>query len=156
MTIADRQRVQTSFAHAERLGEIVALNFFQHLFTSAPELRPLFEGNIHAQGRKLCQILKFIVEGLDEWGTLVPVLQSMGRRSARGGFPDHAYPEVQAALLRALESSLGVSFTSADRLAWETLGAALTSTMTSAAACMREGGYQTTLLAKPKASQVEP
>jgi hemoglobin-like flavoprotein len=149
MTPETRNRVQTSFAQAERLADIVILSFFQHLFSSAPELRGLFPGEIGAHGRKLFQILKFIVESLDEWPTLVPFLQSMGRRCARAGLRDESYPRVESALWQALEGNLGGAFGPAERQAWKTLATQLISTMTAAAGTMRAGGHQTTLLARP-------
>ena len=153
ITVEERKRVQSSFAQAERLADIVVLSFFQHLFSNAPELRTMFPNEIGAHGRKLFQMLKFIIEGLDEWPTLVPFLQSMGRRCARVGLPDGAYARLETALLQALEGNLGPSLGAADRIAWANLTGSIALTMTTAAATMRDGGYQTTLLAKPSGSK---
>lgn len=40
--------------------------FYQRLFTIAPHLKPLFQGDIEQQGKKLATILTTVVRGLKQ------------------------------------------------------------------------------------------
>jgi hemoglobin-like flavoprotein len=133
MTHEEKQLVQTTFAKAERIPEIVGLAFYQHLFTIDPDLRPLFRNDIHEQSKKLMATLKLAVESLENPQNLVPALQALGRRHLQYGVRDDHYDTVGIALLWTLEHTLGTDFSPKARHAWSLVYAWVATTMREAA-----------------------
>jgi hemoglobin-like flavoprotein len=73
------------------------------------------------QGRKLMEMLRLAVKGLDRPEALLSALAALGRRHAGYGVNEHDYETVGEALLWTLEQGLGPSFTPDVREAWETV-----------------------------------
>src|SRR3546814_3776176 len=92
--------------------------FYTRLFETAPEVKPLFKGDIKEQGRKLMATIGLAVSSLDRLPQLVPVVQDLGRKHAGYGVRDDHYDAVGAALLWTLEQGLGPDFTPETRTAW--------------------------------------
>ncbi|MDO8840339.1 MAG: methyl-accepting chemotaxis protein [Parvibaculum sp.] len=119
MTPEIRQRVQDSFAAVAPIAEQAAELFYGRLFETAPELRPLFKGDMKEQGRKLMKMLAMAVSGLNDIDRLVPAVEALGRRHVGYGVKPADYQTVGAALLWTLEQGLGARFTPDVRAAWE-------------------------------------
>jgi hemoglobin-like flavoprotein len=128
------ERIRESFAKIEPRSAIVALIFYQRLFTLDPSLRGLFQHDIEQQGVKLMQALRFAVATLEQPRALQPVLESLGRRHACYGVEDRHYDTVGAALMEALEHLLGPAFTPEVKEAWLAIYTHLADTMKYAAA----------------------
>ena len=118
MTPIQKELVQASFAQVLPIAETAAALFYGRLFELAPELRPLFKGDLPEQGRKLMQMIGLAVKGLDRWETLAPGLQELGRRHEQYGVRGEDYGTVGAALLWTLEQGLGAGFTPEVKSAW--------------------------------------
>lgn len=118
MTTEQRELVQSSFAQVIPIADTAAALFYGRLFELAPELRPLFKGELQEQGRKLMRMIGLAVKGLDRWETLAPVLRDLGRRHEQYGVRGQDYDTVGAALLWTLEQGLGPSFTPEVKAAW--------------------------------------
>lgn len=113
--------------------EIAADLFYARLFELDPSLRPLFKGDMKAQGRKLMDMIAVAVRGLSNLDRIVPAVQDLGVRHAGYGVtPDH-YETVGSALLWTLEKGLGEQFTDEVREAWTNAYVLLSSTMIDAA-----------------------
>jgi hemoglobin-like flavoprotein len=125
--------IRTSFAGVAPIAEDAAALFYARLFELDPQLRPLFRGDLKAQGRALMGMLKVVVEGLDRLDQLVPAVQALGRRHAGYGVRDEHYATVGAALLWTLEQGLGDAFTPETRKAWAIAYGVLATTMQHAA-----------------------
>lgn len=110
--------VQRSWTRVAAIAPQAAALFYQNLFTAAPSLKPLFKGDMQAQGAKLMQMIGAAVGKLTDLDTLVPILQALGRRHADYGVQDAHYDTVGAALLLTLSQGLGEAFTPAVRAAW--------------------------------------
>jgi nitric oxide dioxygenase len=118
MTPDNIQRVQASFAQVAPIAEQAASLFYARLFELAPEVRPLFRGDMAEQGRKLMAMLATVVGGLSRLDTLVPVARALAQRHvAYGARPEH-YAVVGTALLDTLSKGLGDDFTPEVRAAW--------------------------------------
>ena len=115
------------------ISEQAAALFYGRLFEIAPEVKPLFKGDIAEQGRKLMQVLATAVNGLDDLPALVPVVQDLGRRHVRYGVTDAHYGVVGEALLWTLGQGLGDGFTPAVKEAWIVVYTVLADTMKQAA-----------------------
>lgn len=133
MTDEQKQRVRSTFTKAERIPEIVGLVFYQRLFELDPALRPLFRHDIQEQSRKLMSTLKMAVDGLEQPKEVQMALQALGRRHIQYGVKEEHYDTVGAALLWALEHTLGAEFDAPVRAAWLELYTWLADTMKEAA-----------------------
>jgi nitric oxide dioxygenase len=127
------QLVKQSFAKVAPIAEQAAGLFYTRLFETAPEVKPLFTGDIREQGRKLMATIGLAVSSLDRLPQLVPVVQDLGRKHAGYGVRDEHYDKVGAALLWTLEQGLGADFTPETRAAWAEVYTILASVMKEAA-----------------------
>jgi|LNFM01.1.fsa_nt_gb hemoglobin-like flavoprotein len=119
MTKREKQIVRESFASLGSVAEPLALLFYGRLFEREPGLRPMFRGDIEAQGRKLMEMLTAVVENLDRAESLAPVLRAMGQRHAGYGVTDRHYDLVEQALLWALGQTLEADFDRETKAAWQ-------------------------------------
>ena len=134
MTPEERKLVQSSFAAVAPISEQAAELFYGRLFEIAPEVKPLFKGDMKAQGRKLMQMLSAAVSGLDDLGALVPVVQDLAKRHTGYGVTAAHYKPVGEAVIWTLEQGLGDKFTPPVRNAWVKTYGILSNTMIDAAA----------------------
>jgi hemoglobin-like flavoprotein len=126
--------VQGSFAQVVPMAPQAAELFYARLFELAPQVQPLFTGDMKEQGRKLMAMLATVVNGLNRLDTLVPAAQQLARRHVGyGALPEH-YPVVGAALLDTLAKGLGDEFTPEVRDAWATAYGVLSGVMIEAQA----------------------
>lgn len=121
--------VQQSFTKVLPIKETVAALFYDRLFTIDPSTRPLFCGNMAAQGAKLMAAIATIVRSLDRLELVLDDVRSLARRHVRYGVTDTHYASVGAALLSTLEQGLGTDFTAEVREAWTSAYDVLSSTM---------------------------
>ena len=112
------QLVQNSWQKVEAIGPQAAALFYQNLFDADPALKPLFKGDLHAQGKKLIEMISIAVKKLTELNVLIPVLQNLGKRHGGYGVQDSHYDTVGSALLKTLGQGLGSDFTAEVKAAW--------------------------------------
>ena len=113
----------------DRVGRM----FYDRLFSIAPEVKPLFRGDIAEQSRKLMDTLALAVGMLRDMPTLVITLEGLARRHVGYGVKDEHYDKVGEALLWTLEKGLGDAFTAQVRDAWTALYVAVAKIMRDAA-----------------------
>ena|SRR5262245_8327999 len=133
MTLNEKNLVQATFAQVAPIAEVAAELFYGRLFEIAPELRPMFRGDLKEQGRKFMQILAVAVKGLDRLSEILAVVREMGHRHAGYGVRDEQYDTMGAALLWTLEKALGDGFTPEVKSAWASVYTALATAMKSGA-----------------------
>ena len=121
--------VETSFAHALPVADVVATLFYNRLFEIAPEVRAFFSEDMREQRRNLMQMLNVTVHGLSNLDRLVPMVEALGRRHAGYGVQATHYQVVGAALLWTLDHSLGALFTPEVEDAWTVAYTLLAGTM---------------------------
>lgn len=97
------QLVKQSFEQLAPIADQAAELFYRRLFKIAPQVRPLFKGDIKAQGRKLMSTIAFAVSRLQDLPELVPTVRDLGRRHAGFGVKDEHYDVVADVLLWTLE-----------------------------------------------------
>ena len=110
--------LRQSYLTLEPAAPQAAALFYRHLFDADPSLKPLFRGDVQAQGQKLMQMIGAAVGLLDKPEVLLPVLRRLGERHDSYGVKGEHYATVGAALLRTLEQGLGEAFTAEVREAW--------------------------------------
>jgi hemoglobin-like flavoprotein len=128
--------VRQSFSRVVPIKETAAALFYERLFTIDPSTRPLFRGDITAQGIKLMAAIAMVVRSLDHIEPMLEQIRSLARRHAHYGVRDTHYSSVGAALLWTLEQGLGDDFTDEVREAWAAAYHMLSSTMMEAASQM--------------------
>src|SRR5215813_9196247 len=99
MNLIQKALVQTSFAQVRPIADAAAALFYNRLFELDPALKPLFNGDMVEQGRKLMAMIGTAVGGLDRLDAIVPAVQALGARHAGYGVTDVHYDTVARALL---------------------------------------------------------
>ena len=118
MTPVQVQLVQDSFAKVAPIAEQAAALFYGRLFEIAPEVKPLFRGDMAEQGRKLMATLAVVVNGLANLDTVLPAASALARRHTDYGVKPGHYAPVGEALLWTLERGLGAGWTQELAAAW--------------------------------------
>ncbi len=125
--------VQASWKKVAAIGPQAAALFYSNLFEQDPSLKPLFKGDLQAQGKKLIDMIGIAVNKLTELDVLVPVLQNLGKRHSGYGVQDSHYDTVGAALLKTLGQGLGQDFTPDVKSAWTNVYTVMADVMKAAA-----------------------
>lgn len=125
--------VQDSFAKVAPIAPQAAEIFYAHLFEIAPQVKPLFQGDMSDQGAKLMTTLGVVVKGLRDLDKIVPVAQALAVKHVDYGVTADHYEPVGAALLHTLKTGLGDAFDAETEAAWTTAYTTLAGVMTDAA-----------------------
>ena len=110
--------LQKSWRSVLPVGDTAAELFYGKLFSLDPRVRLLFKNDMRDQGRNLTAMISVAVGGLSSPERIERAVQQLGRRHAAYGVKDEHYGIVRAALLWALEKTLGDAFTPEVRAVW--------------------------------------
>ncbi|WP_414899510.1 globin family protein [Rhizobium cremeum] len=132
MTPKDIDLVQSSFAKVVPIREAAAELFYGRLFEIAPEVKPLFKGEMKEQGRKLMTTLGVVVNGLRDLQSIVPAAVALAVKHNDYGVKPAHYEVVGDALLWTLEQGLGPDFTPETKAAWTSAYGTLSGVMIAA------------------------
>jgi len=124
--------VQSSFKKVVPIAGAAADLFYDRLFEIAPEVRPLFPGDLTEQKKKLMGMLSTAVANLHKLDAILPAVKDLGRRHRGYGVTVAHYAPVGTALLWTLEQGLGPDFTPEVKAAWTDTYTALAGVMTGA------------------------
>lgn len=126
--------VQDSFEQVVPIAETAATLFYEDLFETAQEVRPLFaKTDIKDQGAKLMTMLTVVIRGLNDLDKIVPAAETLAVRHVDYGVKSEHYGKVGASLLRTLKKGLGDDFTPEVENAWTSIYSALSTVMIQAA-----------------------
>jgi len=126
--------IKESWAQVLPISDKAAELFYGKLFELDPDIKPLFNGDMEEQGKKLMKMINTAVNGLDRLDEIVPAVQQLGARHIAYGVKDEHYDTVGSALLWTLGAGLGDAFTEDTKEAWAAVYAVLADTMKAAAA----------------------
>ena len=118
METADVALIQSSFAEVAPISAQAAELFYGRLFEIAPAVKPLFKGDMAAQGGKLMATLGYVVNGLGDLPSILPAASALAKRHAGYGVKAEHYAPVGEALLWTLEKGLGPKWTPQTAAAW--------------------------------------
>jgi hemoglobin-like flavoprotein len=121
--------VQSSFAKVAPIADAAAAMFYGRLFEIAPEVKPLFHGDMVEQRRKLMTMLGVVVNGLKNLDAVLPAARALAVKHVGYGVKAAHYAPVGEALIWTLDRGLGADFTSEVRSAWLAAYGALSSVM---------------------------
>ncbi len=105
MTPDQVKAVQDSFELVAPISEQAAALFYRRLFEIAPDVKPLFRGDMTEQGRKLMATLGVVVNSLDKLEAILPAASALAKRHVDYGVKAQDYTPVGAALLWTLEQA---------------------------------------------------
>jgi len=125
--------VKESLGWVAPISEQAADIFYGRLFEMAPDLKPLFKGDMKEQGRKLMATIAVVVNSLDRFDEVLPAVKALAVRHAGYGVRDAHYDTVGQALLWTLAAGLGERFSDEHRAAWSETYGTLSGIMRSAA-----------------------
>jgi hemoglobin-like flavoprotein len=129
MTADRKGRIRETFAQIKQDSEPVAMLFYGKLFALDPSTRKLFHNDLAEQGRKLMAMLASVVQSLDDFDSVRPVLKDLGRRHAEIGVGPGHYQTLRDALLWTLGQVLDADFDVETRAAWSAAIEAINSAM---------------------------
>ncbi|NVN87662.1 MAG: hemin receptor [Rhodopseudomonas sp.] len=118
MTPDEIKLVQQSFSKVAPISEQAAALFYGRLFEIAPEVKPMFHGDIREQGKKLMGTLAVVVGGLTNLEAILPAASRLAKLHVDYGVKAEHYTPVGAALLWTLEQGLGDGWTPELASAW--------------------------------------
>ncbi|MEL6583718.1 MAG: globin family protein [Pseudomonadota bacterium] len=133
MTDDDITLVQGDFAIVKTIDEQAAALFYGRLFEIAPEVKPLFSGDMAEQGKKLMTTLGVVVNALRDLDSVMPAVVKLAQDHVGYGVKPAHYDQVGAALLWTLEQGLGDAFTPDHHDAWARTYGTLSGAMISVA-----------------------
>lgn len=115
----DIEVVEASFAAMADQGEQIVDDFYQHLFSSHPELEKLFEGVSSAgQRKKLLAALFLLVQNLRKPDVLQAYLKGLGERHQDYGVGEQDYAKVATSLLHVLRQHAADQWSDEAEAAW--------------------------------------
>ena len=118
MTPDQVKAVQDSFRFVVPISDQAAALFYGRLFEIAPDIKPLFRGDMAEQGRKLMATLGAVVNSLGNLEAILPAASALAQRHVGYGVKAADYVPVGAALLWTLEKGLGGRWTPQLAQAW--------------------------------------
>src|SRR5258708_19069701 len=110
--------IQHSFAKVRPVAQEAAALFYGRLLEIAPEVKPLFHGDMTEQGRKLMATLAVVVNGLTSLESILPAASALAKKHVAYGVKAEHYGPVGVALLWTLERGIGAEWTSDLAAAW--------------------------------------
>ena len=135
MTLSNHQRdlIRSSFQSVAALGNGAGHAFYDRLFRTAPQIRPMFPEDVGEQAGKLTMALKLVVDTIGDLPKLTQIVEALARRHVAYGVEAGHYPLVGQVLLETLGDALGDDFTAETREAWAAAYGLLSERMIAAA-----------------------
>lgn len=118
MTPTQISLVQDSFAKVVPIADQAAEIFYGRLFEIAPQVKPLFKGDMAKQRRALMGTLGVVVNGLSNLPSVLPAASALAKKHVSYGVKASDYLVVGSALLWTLEKGLGEAWTPDVADAW--------------------------------------
>lgn len=129
LSLAQIERVQSSFAKVVPIADVAADLFYNRLFEIAPEVKPFFKHDMREQGRKLMTTLGVVVNSLRSLDAIMPAVKSLAVKHVPYGVKPSHYESVGQALIWTLGKGLGDDFMPETQDAWLAAYTALTDVM---------------------------
>jgi hemoglobin-like flavoprotein len=133
MTPSQRRLLRQTFESMVPLPRQFGLLFYQRLFETAPQLRPLFHGNAERQATMLVNSLTLAVLNIVDEERASNAIRDLGARHREYGVRDDQYDSFGAALEWTFSQRLGDGFTPELRAAWNEAWHEIARTMKAAA-----------------------
>ena len=110
--------LRDTFKAVEPMAQETGEMLYNKLFEIDPSLQPLFKGDLKSQAKMVITAIGLAVSGLDKPEGLQDQVKSLGPRHINYGVQPRDVNTFGAALIWALEQSLGPAFTPEVKDAW--------------------------------------
>ena len=110
--------MRASFDRVWAVSSLIASLFYDRLFEIAPQVRPLFSGDLDEQKRNFMSTLAVIVGSLDDGTRLLPLTDRLAQPHRDYGIRPAHYAFVGDALLWSLQQGLGTEWTPSVAASW--------------------------------------
>ena len=120
MTEKQVQLVQQSWLHVEPVAQQAGMIFYEKLFAAAPQLRPMFKGNLDEQAHKLVTMLGYVVNRLSRINEVIAEVKKLGERHEQYGAKPEHYELVGQTLISTLKAGLADKWNDELQEAWIT------------------------------------
>ena len=124
--------IRSSFSVLEPQAEQLIENFYDNLFTKAPQVRSMFPDDMGEQRKHLLAAVGLVVKHADNIAHIQPALEEMGIRHTRYGAVAEHYPVVRDTLIETMADMAGDLWNSDLEEAWFTALNAISAIMISA------------------------
>ncbi|ACD83144.1 globin domain-containing protein [Candidatus Methylacidiphilum infernorum] len=111
MTREEIKMIQKSWLRVIDKMDEAGLLFYRRLFDVEPKVRPLFKIDIEKQGRKLMDVLNWIVLNLQDIDAALDAARELARRHVKYGVKAEHYPVVGHTLIWTLRKMIGSEWT---------------------------------------------
>lgn len=110
--------LRETFKSIEPMGQETGEMLYTKLFEIDPSLKPLFKGDLKTQAKMIMTAIGLAVAGLDQPDNLGQQVKALGTRHVNYGVQPRDVNTFGAALIWALEQTLGPAFTPEVKEAW--------------------------------------
>ncbi|CAI9085635.1 hypothetical protein A7K73_11135 [Candidatus Methylacidiphilum fumarolicum] len=121
--------IQKSWLYVMDKADEAGRLFYKRLFEVEPNVRSLFKENIEKQGKKLIDVINWIVLNLQDIDTVFGGAKELARRHVRYGVQVEHYPLVGHTLIWTLGNIIGKEWTKELEQAWTEAYEALSQVM---------------------------
>lgn len=121
MTTRQKQLIRETYVYIARREYSTGEMFYERLFEIAPELRPLFPGEMKEMRLRFIQTIGGVVAGLETRAAIAPGIVQLGKRHVGYGVQPEHYAVFGAAFIWAIGQALGNRFTPEAQEAWQVL-----------------------------------
>lgn len=118
VTNSDILLVQTTWNSVSEYSIKVIAGFYKHLFTAAPEVKPLFKSEQSVQEKRMALMLNTIVNSADSMEEFKGSIAQLAKRHTHMGVKKEYFPLVVNAIINSVADQYGSGFTSAHKKAW--------------------------------------
>src|SRR5580765_5025545 len=105
MTPESIARIRASFADVARQPRALASRFYEELFLAAPELRPLFPGDLTSLQGHFEAALALVIRNLEDMAALQDSLRDLGVQHVHWRARPQDYLVVRDAIIAAIRKS---------------------------------------------------
>lgn len=113
--------IQDSYNKINDISEKIGEKFYNKLFEQNPEIIKLFKSDMKEQSHLLMNMVKTVVEGLNNPQIIIPAIQELGRRHNEYGVMPEMYGVFGNCLIDCIEQESGNDFRPETKRAWEKL-----------------------------------
>ncbi len=110
--------LRETFKSIEPMAQETGEMLYTKLFEIDPSLKPLFKGDLKTQAKMIMTAIGLAVTGLDQPDNLGQQVKALGTRHVNYGVQPRDVNTFGAALIWALEQTLGPAFTPEVKEAW--------------------------------------
>lgn len=133
LTTRQKKLIRETYVYIARREYSTGEMFYQRLFEIAPELRPLFPGEMKEMRLRFIQTIGSVVAGLETRQDVTSNVEQLGKRHVGYGVRQEHYRIFGEAFIWAIEHALGDRFTPEVKEAWQALYDALAGIITRSA-----------------------